>query len=124
MAEPIIIRSDELKENDYGTTKTTDILKTKIFSLAKVRKLSDDIMGFDSESDVAYYVLDGEGDCVINGKKYHLKKGDCVFYPKGTRYKHLKGLTLLVIASPPFDRKKRVYVEQTYSARPLIETDS
>jgi len=112
MAEPIIIRSNELKENDYGATKTTDILATKIFNLAKVRKVSDDVkLGYDTESDVAYYVLEGEGDCVINGKKYQLKKGDCVFYPKGTKYKHLKGLTLLAIASPPFDRKKRVYVE-------------
>ena len=112
MTEPIIIRSNELKENDYGATKVTDILKIKIFNLAKVRKVGDDIkLGYDTESDVAYYVLEGEGDCVINGKKYHLKKGDCVFYAKGTKYKHLKGLTLLAIASPPFDRKKRVYVE-------------
>ncbi len=114
MAGPIIIRANELRENDYGTTKTTDILKNKDFSIAKVRKISDDAkLGFDTESDVAYYVLEGEGDCVINNKRYHLKKGDCVFYPKGTKYKHLTGLTLLAIASPPFDRKKRVYMEQT-----------
>ena len=112
MEKPIIIRANELKENDFGATKTTDILKTQIFNLAKVRKVSDDVkLGYDTESDVAYYVLDGEGDCVINGEKYHLKKGDCVFYPKGTKYKHLKGLTLLAIASPPFDRKKRLYLE-------------
>jgi mannose-6-phosphate isomerase-like protein (cupin superfamily) len=112
LKNPIIIRSDELNENDYGATKTTDILKTKILNIAKVRKISDDIKtGHDTESDVTYYVLDGEGDCFINGEKHHLKKGDCVFYPKGTKYKHLKGLTLLAIASPPFDRKKRVYDE-------------
>lgn len=112
MPEPIIIRADQLKENDHGATKTTNILSTKILSLAKVRKVGDDIkLGYDTKSDVAYYVLDGEGDCVIDGKKNHLKKGDCVFYPKGTKYKHLKGLTLLAIASPPFDRKKRIYVE-------------
>ena len=110
--KPKIIRSNKLKEKDYGATKTTDILKTKKFNIAKVRKVGNDIkLGYDQESDVAYYVLNGEGDCVINGKKHHLRKGDCVFYTKGTRYKHLKGLTLLAIASPPFDRKKRVYVE-------------
>lgn len=112
MTEPIIIQSNQFNEKDHGGTKTRDILKTGTFSLAKVRKVNDDIkLGYDTESDVAYYVLDGEGNGVINGKKYHLKKGDCVFYPKGTRYKHLKGLTLLAIASPPFDRSKRVYVE-------------
>ena len=112
MKDPIIIRSNELEEKDYGATKATDILETKVLNIAKIRKLGDDVkLGFDEESDVAYYVLEGEGECVINGKKYHLKKGDCVFYPKGTKYKHLKGLTLLAIAAPPFDRKKRVYVE-------------
>ena len=107
-----IIRGNKLKENDYGHTKVTTVLETKNFNVAKVRKVGNDIKtGFDTESDVAYYVLDGRGQCVINGKKHPLKKGDCVFYTHGTKYKHLKGLTLLAISSPPFDRKKRVYVE-------------
>jgi len=113
--KPKIIRSEELKENDYGATKVTDILNIKgfsKFSIAKIRKVRNDIkLGYDKESDVAYYVLEGKGYCIINGKKYLLKKGDCVFYPKGTIYKHMKGLILLAIASPPFNRKKRVYVE-------------
>jgi mannose-6-phosphate isomerase-like protein (cupin superfamily) len=110
--KPKIIMSKELKEKNYGATKTIDILKTSIVSIAKIRKVSDDVKhGYDAESDVAYYVLEGEGDCVIDGKRYHIKKGDCVFYPKGTRYKHLKGLTLLAIASPPFKRNKRKYFE-------------
>jgi mannose-6-phosphate isomerase-like protein (cupin superfamily) len=107
-----IIRAKDLKENDHGDTKTTQIISTNILNLAKVRKIGNDIkQGHDTESDVIYYVMEGEGDCVIEGKKHHLKKGDCVFYPKGTNYKHLKGLTLLAISTPPFDRKKRVYVE-------------
>jgi mannose-6-phosphate isomerase-like protein (cupin superfamily) len=107
-----IIHMDKLKEDDHGDTKTTKILNAGKFNVAKIRKIGDNVkLGYDTESDVAYYVLDGEGNCIINGKKYYLKKGDCVFYPKGTKYKHLKGLTLLAIASPPFDRKKRVYVE-------------
>jgi len=39
--EPKIIRSDELKEDDYGATKVTDILNIKEFlkfNIAKVRK--------------------------------------------------------------------------------------
>jgi len=109
-----IIRSKDLKENNYGDTKVINIINEKgiEFSIAKIKKVGDDIKtGYDKESNVAYYVLEGEGYAVINGKKYKIKKGDCVFYAKGTKYKHLKGLTLLAIAYPPFDRKKRVYVE-------------
>jgi len=111
MAKFKVIQSKDLKEMNYGHTKVTTVLKTKAFSIAKVRKVGDEIKsGYDKESNTAYYVLDGKGSCVINGKKYHLKKGDCVFYTKGTKYKHLKGLTLLAISFPPFDRGKRVYV--------------
>jgi mannose-6-phosphate isomerase-like protein (cupin superfamily) len=107
-----IIKSEDLKEISHGDTKTTTILKTPKLSIAKVRKTGDNIrLGYDTESGVVYYVLDGEGEAVIEGKKHHLKKGDCVFYPKGTKYKHLKGLTLLAIACPPFQREKRVYVK-------------
>ena len=110
-----IIRSEELIEKNHGDTKVTTIINDKdwpFFSVAKVRKTGDDIkLGFDTESNNIYYVLEGEGDCVINGETHHLKKGDCVVYPQGTKYKHLKGLTLLAISTPRFDRIKRVYVE-------------
>ncbi len=112
MEDPIIIRSNELKENDYGATKVTDIFRNDLFSIAKVRKVGDDVKsGYDMESNVAYYVLEGTGECVINGKTYALQKGDLIYYKKGIVYKHLKGLVLLAIATPPFDRKKRVYTE-------------
>lgn len=110
--KPIIIKAEDRKENDYGATKVTDILNTKKFakfSIAKVRKVNDEVkLGLDPESDVAYYVLEGTGKCIIEDKEYTIKKGDLVFIPSGTKYKNLKGLTLLAIASPPFDRNKRI----------------
>ncbi|MDP3742145.1 MAG: cupin domain-containing protein [Candidatus Micrarchaeota archaeon] len=113
--KPLIIRGKDLKENDYGHTKVIDVLNSPDFpnfSIAKVRKVGDDIkLGFDTESDVAYYVLEGKGNCVIDGESYVIEKGDLVFLPRGTKYKNLKGLTLLAIASPRVDRSKRVYLE-------------
>ncbi|NQZ84744.1 MAG: cupin domain-containing protein [Nanoarchaeales archaeon] len=107
-----IIKGNSLIENDHGDTKTTKIFDCEVFNIAKIRKIGDDIKtGYDTESDVAYYVLEGKGKCVIKNKEYEIEKGDLIFYPKGTPYKHLKGLTLLAIANPPFDRKKRVYIE-------------
>ena len=112
--KPKIIRSDELKEKDFGHTKVVDILQDKEwkFSIAKVFKVGSDMKtGYDKESDTAYFILDGEGTSVIDGKEYHVKTGDCILIPNGTKYKNLKGLTLLAISSPPFDRAERVYVE-------------
>ena len=112
--KPKIIRSKDLKEKDYGATKVADIINEDgiNFSVAQVRKIGDDIkLGLDKESDVAYYVLEGKGKCIINNKEYEIRKGDLVFLPKGTKYKNLKGLKLLAIASPRFDRNKRVYFE-------------
>lgn len=113
--KPRIIRADELKENDYGDTKITDILNNEDFpqfSIAKVRKVGDDIkLGLDQDSYTAYYVLEGEGICIIEDKEYNIKKGDTVLLPPGTKYKNMKGLTLLAISSPRFDRKRRIYFE-------------
>lgn len=110
-----IIRSKDLQERDYGDTKVIDIFNEENydnFSIAKVSKIGDDIkLGYDTESDVAYYVLEGQGICVINGEEHEIKKGDLVFLPRGTKYKNKKGLVLLAIASPKFDREKRKYLE-------------
>ena len=109
-----IIHSEELQENDYGATKVMNIINSEDwpFSIAKVMKVGDDIKtGFDTESDVAYYVLEGKGKCIINGEEKNIKKGDCVILPKGSKYKNLKGLTLLAIAYPKFNRNKRIYTE-------------
>ena len=109
-----IIKAEELIEKNYGATKVTNIINNKNwpFSLAKVKKVGDDIKtGHDTESDVVYYVLKGKGKCVVEGKEYDVKEGDCIIYQKGTNYKHLKGLTLLAISIPPFNRNKRKYVE-------------
>lgn len=112
MNEVKIIKENKLIENNYGDTKVTDVFENEVFKVAKVRKIGDDIkLGYDTESDVIYYVIEGEGKCVIEGVEHYLKKGDCVFYPKGTPYKHLKGLTLLAISNPPFERNKRRYIE-------------
>lgn len=115
MKKPLIIKTNDLKEKDFGSTKVIDILNDSKypFSIAKVKKVGDDIkLGLDIESDVAYYVLEGDGICIIENKSYKIKKGDLVFLPKGTKYKNLKGLTLLAIASPRFDRTKRKYFEK------------
>jgi mannose-6-phosphate isomerase-like protein (cupin superfamily) len=110
--EPKIISEKDIEE--FGAdTRVKELLNTKDwpFSIAKVRKVGDDIKTGHDPTDVVYYVLEGEGISVLNGKQYKVKKGDLIISPAGTKYKNLKGLTLLAISSPRFDVKKRVYVE-------------
>ncbi len=111
--KPRIIQTNKLKEKTYGDTKVTDIIDAKKwpFSIAKIKKIGNKIKEGYDKTDTTYYVLKGKGICVINGKKHKIKKGDCIIYPKGTSYKHLKGLTLLAISLPQFNRKKRVYTK-------------
>lgn len=107
-----IIRGEELIENNYWDTRVTDVFESSEFKVAKVRKIWDDIKTwYDTESDVAYYVIDWEWKCVIDWEEFFLKKWDMVYYPRWTTYKHLAWLTLLAISNPPFDRAKRVYTE-------------
>lgn len=113
--KPKIIRAEDLEEKTFGGTKVTNILdedQWPYFDIAKIIKVEDDIKaGYNTETNVVYYVLEGEGTCVLEGEEHNIKKGDCVVIPKRTEYKNLKGLTLLAITSPRFDRNRRVYVE-------------
>lgn len=112
---PMIIRAADLKENDYGHIKLSNIINDEDygkFSLALSKQIDDNIkLGADSESDTAYYVLEGSGKYIIEGREFTLDKGDTIFLPSGTKYKSLKGLTLLIVSSPRFDRAKRKYFE-------------
>lgn len=111
--KPRIIHSSDVDEKDFGRKKVRDIINQKgwPFSIAIVEKTDKTKVGYDKESNLVYYVLKGKGTSIINGHKYAVKEGDFIISPKGTKYKNSKGLTLLAISYPRFDRKKRVYAE-------------
>ncbi len=107
-----VIRSENLKEDDFGVIKVTNIINSEDwpFSIAKVKKVGNDLKkGVNLESSVAYYVLEGKGTFIIEKKEYNIKKGDCILIPKGIKYNSLKGLTLLAISLPRYDKDKRIY---------------
>jgi len=113
--KPKIIKSKNLKENNFTHIKVTDIINIKNYpkiSVAKVKLTGNEAkLGYDTKSDILYYVLEGTGKCIINKREFKIKKGDLVFIPKKTKYKNTKGLTLLAISTPRFNRKHRRYVE-------------
>ena len=111
-ANPTIIHSEGIKEIIFPNKEVKDIINEESwpFSVAIVKKIGEDQkVGFDPESDLIYYVLEGESKNFINGKESVIKKGDFIILPKGTKYKNLGGVTLLAISYPRFDGSKRVY---------------
>lgn len=99
--EPKIIRSEEMLNTERGKIFFNSN-EWPFVNISKIKIEEDVTPEYNLKTTSFYYVLDGEGDCIINNNKYHLKKGDFVFYPQGTKYQHLKGLTLLAISMNPF----------------------
>lgn len=111
-AEAKVIVGKNLEEETYDGVKVGKIVESKDLGISRIREIGNDVATeYDRKRDVAYYVLEGEAECVVNGAKRTLKKGDCVFYPKGSKPKRLRGAILLEISSPPLDRSKRFYSE-------------
>jgi mannose-6-phosphate isomerase-like protein (cupin superfamily) len=108
------IKSEDVKENDFDSVVVQNLLmdeQYEKFSVAKVKIIGEQEFGIDQESDLAYYVLEGEGEFNIEEDKFYVKKGDLIFIPKNTKYKDFGDLTLLAISVPKFNRDKRVRSE-------------
>lgn len=109
-----IIKSKDIKEEDFGTVKVKNLLMEDTydkFSVAKVEIVGEPKLGLDKESDVAYYVLEGKGKFFIEDEEFNVEEGDLIFIPKGTKYKDAGDLKLLAISVPKFNRDKREYLE-------------
>jgi len=108
------IKSEEVKVNDFKIIEVQDFLNRKeydTFSIAKVKINGEQKFGRDTNSDLAYFVLEGKGKFYIEDNVFEVKKGDLVFIPKNTKYKDEGNLSLLAIAAPRFERSKRVREE-------------
>ena len=113
--DPKVIRSDAVKEQDFGSIAVKEFFddeKYTKFSVARVRIKGEQKFGKDTQSDMAYYVLDGSGKFYIGDEVFEVSKGDLVVIPKNTFYKDEGKLTLLALAVPRFDRTKRVRKEK------------
>ncbi|MFC1613303.1 cupin domain-containing protein [Patescibacteria group bacterium] len=105
------IKSEEVERQNFGAVRVQNLLSDenyKKISVARVDIIGEQKFGLDKESDVIYYVLDGKGKFFIENDEFDVKKGDLIFIPKNTKYKDSGKLELLAIASPKFDRDKRV----------------
>jgi len=56
-----------------------------------------------TSSDRIYFVLDGEGEFIINEKIVPVKKTDVVIVPKNTPYNYRGKMKLLLVHTPAFN---------------------
>jgi mannose-6-phosphate isomerase-like protein (cupin superfamily) len=108
--EPKHIKPEDIEENDFGAIKVQNILNNtdyEKFSVAKVKIIGEQKFSSNPNSDLVYFVLEGNGKFLIEDKEFCVKKGDLIFIPKNTKYKDSGKLTLLAVSSPRFDRDKR-----------------
>lgn len=64
------------------------------------------------KSDRAYYVLDGQGKFIINGKEFQVMKGDGIIVPKNTFYDYVGEMKLILVHVPAFDSGAEVRAEE------------
>jgi mannose-6-phosphate isomerase-like protein (cupin superfamily) len=110
-----IIKPAHVEEKNLGAIAVQNLFFDKHMnnlSVAKVTLTGEQTFGYNKESDVAYYVLQGRGKFHFETKTESVKKGDLIFIPKNTKYKDSGKLTLLAIATPKFDGKKRVHIKE------------
>lgn len=65
-------------------------------------------------SDRIYFVIEGKGEFIIDGKKYQVKNKDMVIVPKNTPYNYfaVEGvLKLFLVHTPAFDPEHEVNLE-------------
>jgi mannose-6-phosphate isomerase-like protein (cupin superfamily) len=104
------IKPENIEKNDFGSIVVQNLFDEDNYdklSIAKVKITGEQKFGLDTESDTAYYVLEGEGKFFVEDKEFSVKKGDLIFIPKNTKYKDSGPMTLLAISSPRFNRDKR-----------------
>ncbi len=108
------VKPGNIEKNDFGTIVVQNLFADdgyEKFSIAKVQIVGKQEFGLDQESDLVYYVLEGNGKFYIKDDEIEVVKGDLIFIPKNTKYKDSGQLTLLAIAAPKFNRDKRVRFE-------------
>ena len=105
------VKPENIEKNDFGSIVVQNLFDEDGYdnlSIAKVKIVGEQKFGLNTESDIAYYVLEGSGKFYIEDDILEVKKGDTIFIPKKTKYKDSGQLTLLAISVPKFNRDKRV----------------
>ncbi len=109
------IKAEKVIEEDFKNIKIKNLFSYSNYSkvsVAQIRLIGEQKDGYNIDSDLIYYVLDGRGSFFVENRELVVKKGDLVFIPKNTIYRDSGDLTLLAIATPKFEKEKRKEVNK------------
>lgn len=62
-------------------------------------------------SNRVYYVIEGKGKFIINGKSVPVSKNDVVIVPKNTPYNYKGKMKLLLTHTPAYDAKYEIHLK-------------
>jgi len=101
-----VIENKKIKEFSFGPIKVKELLNDQAFenfSLAKITLDGANDLAFNKKSDLIYYILDGDGEFIIENQVFKVTAGDVVFIPKNTKCQDKGKMTLLAFSNPRFD---------------------
>ena len=88
---------DLIDKTEFLLIETTEGHETKII---------------EKESDFTYYILEGKGYFLIDGKKEKCSPGDLVVIPAGKTFKYIGALKMLLNVTPPFKPEQELVIEE------------
>ncbi len=105
------IKGGDVEKQDFGSVVVQEILEDEKYeklAIAVVEIKGNGKFGLNQECDMIDFILEGKGNFYIEDDEFDVQKGDLVFIPKQTKFKHEGKMTLLAISTPRFDRDKVV----------------
>lgn len=111
----IIIKTQEISEEDFGAIKVKNIFNKPEFeqmSVAMIRVQGINRKHINRKSDEFYYVLEGSGTFTMDDEEPSgVGVGDLIFIPRNTAFVDSGQMTLLVFSSPRYDVSQIEYLE-------------
>ena len=96
MKATIVHASDGVIQ-DLGNMKLKKMLDEPSlpFSINWIKRTSNETReGYETDQEVAFYVLEGSSEVIVDGQSASISQGDVIFFPKGVRWKFLEGVCI------------------------------
>lgn len=107
-----VIKAAAIKELKFPPIKVKDLFNTDpSVSISKIALSGANRKCKNTGSDTYYYILEGRGNFLVNGRKHTAKKGNIVCIPKNSIYKDSGRMKMLAISVPRFDPSKVEFLE-------------